>query len=99
RPPTPTLFPYTTLFRSDLPDADDGIDASGVLSDGTILFGAVSYTWEGERYSTKGWKASAYVLASKDDGATWSPPVPVDAAPFARSEEHTSELQSRFDLV
>jgi len=67
----------------DLPDADDGIDASGVLSDGTILFGAVSYTWEGERYSTKGWKASAYVLASKDDGATWSPPVPVDAAPFA----------------
>lgn len=67
----------------DVPDADDGIDASGVLSDGTILFGAVSYTWEGERYSTNGWKASAYVLASKDDGATWSQPVRVDAAPFA----------------
>ena len=67
----------------DLPDADDGIDASGVLSDGTILFGAVSYTWEGVRYSMNGWKASAYVLASRDEGETWSPPVRVDAAPFA----------------
>src|SRR5262249_22581391 len=58
----------------DLPDADDGIDASGVLSDGTILFGAVSYTWNGERYSFEGWKASAYVILSKDHGVTWSAP-------------------------
>jgi Neuraminidase (sialidase) len=67
----------------DVPDADDGIDASGVLADGTIVFGAVSYTWDGERYSTNGWKASSHVLTSRDGGATWSAPVRVDAAPFA----------------
>src|SRR5207247_7255432 len=56
RPPTSTLFPYTTLFRSDRvtvgPDADGGL-----------------ITW------------------TSSDGSR------------VRSEEHTSELQSRVDLV
>src|SRR5437868_8878238 len=65
RPPSSTLFPYTTLFRSDLPDVrpgrplvapepgDPGIERREVLVQGLNK----------------------------------------------RSEEHTSELQSRFDLV
>src|SRR3712207_7595094 len=31
RPPRSTLFPYTTLFRSDGPDADTVIDANDVV--------------------------------------------------------------------
>src|SRR2546422_6909845 len=31
RPPRSTLFPYTTLFRSDDADADAAIDGRGVL--------------------------------------------------------------------
>src|SRR5438067_8731052 len=63
RPPSSTLFPYTTLFRShvhaDHPFAlliDDRVDRDRRLADGAI----------------------------PDD---------------QRSEEHTSELQSRFDIV
>src|SRR5699024_11976368 len=58
RPATSTLFPYTTLFRSD--------GARGDAADGG-----------GRR------RLSAGRSAAGED----------------RSEEHTSELQSRFDLV
>src|SRR5438105_10415193 len=58
RPPRPTLFPYTTLFRSlhDRRPERGGIDLAG----------------------------PSVVHQRVDDG---------------RSEEHTSELQSRVDLV
>src|SRR6202046_5798428 len=55
RPPRSTLFPYTTLFRSN----DTATTERGLMSTGCN-----------------------------------APPYP-----FMRSEEHTSELQSRFDLV
>src|SRR6266496_6014886 len=51
RPPRSTLFPYTTLFRSE--------------------------NWL----------------------RCWIPPIPLPAQLIFRSEEHTSELQSRRDLV
>src|SRR5690349_22149123 len=62
RPPRSTLFPYTTLFRSDLAAAVDGIPGLSVAAvpDSTLLS-----------------------LVTDD----------------SRSEEHTSELQSRRDLV
>src|SRR6266513_2333472 len=56
RPPRSTLFPYTTLFRSD----------------GTVSAEPGSHGWTNY---------------GKDDYCA------------IRSEEHTSELQSRFDLV
>src|SRR2546429_5052810 len=72
RPPRSTLFPYTTLFRSERatnrapapsanPHAETGysIDPSGV---------------DGDR-------------------------VPLGSIEYPRSEEHTSELQSRLHLV
>src|SRR5206468_12962391 len=65
RPPRPTLFPYTTLFRS--------------LTDTTPL----SAEWYLDSIYAKGYAgALAWSLVVGD-----------------RSEEHTSELQSRSDLV
>src|SRR5437868_8429906 len=64
RPPTSTLFPYTTLFRSDAPRGRRALGhpaARGLLVQG--------------RDRRRGVRLRS------------------------RSEEHTSELQSRFDLV
>ena len=66
RPPRSTLFPYTTLFRSDV-GGDDKCDDDGVGDDGGHYFG------------------------DDDDGCP-------DVSGH-RSEEHTSELQSRQYLV
>src|SRR5690349_22523775 len=66
RPPSSTLFPYTTLFRS----------LQRVLA-----------TRE-ERQRRVGVGARHQAFASTFTGS-----------PFTRSEEHTSELQSRRDLV
>src|SRR5437868_11120891 len=63
RPPRSTLFPYTTLFRSE---------AAGR----TRLISS----------------ASSSDPAASEDGLQ-------AIRPRKRSEEHTSELQSRFDLV
>src|SRR5438105_8074924 len=57
-PPRSTLFPYTTLFRSQMAGA------------GFILLPALTFGW-----------------------LVTHPPIDL------RSEEHTSELQSRVDLV
>src|SRR5437868_14848236 len=66
RPPRPTLFPYTTLFRS-----------------------------------TAEWKCSpAGLYWLRRHCCLPAPALPrMPVRPSARSEEHTSELQSRFDLV
>src|SRR2546422_3428096 len=69
RPPRSTLFPYTTLFRSELSDA--GAVGKGV--------GRVIPTGPRE--------------ARPDGRLRRNPP------PELRSEEHTSELQSRLHLV
>src|SRR5438874_6395349 len=85
-PPSPTLFPYTTLFRS-------GVSA-GVWS-------VTSFTelrrdgMHADRTRRMGGEATSWVeqcLASTHG------PV-VAASDYVRSEEHTSELQSRRDLV
>src|SRR2546428_8886536 len=63
RPPRSTLFPYTTLFRSDL-------------------------LGRGRRR-----------LRPRPDRTAVGEPSDVSGARQYRSEEHTSELQSRSDLV
>src|SRR2546422_8603770 len=75
RPPRSTLFPYTTLFRSDqvtVPKAHDAFNADGSLKDA---------------------KKQAAV---EELGATLAGTI---AKLRSRSEEHTSELQSRLHLV
>ncbi len=69
-----------TIF--DRPEADDGVIASGLLADGTVLLGAVSYSWPGAAYSHEGWKANPYILRSKDSGETWEAPIAVNVQPL-----------------
>src|SRR3712207_8124118 len=82
RPPRSTLFPYTTLFRSD-------------------RFGRLlRYMWldfgGGEVYLVN----EALVRAGYAAFSTFPPDVKyVEQIREARSEEHTSELQSRQYLV
>src|SRR2546422_1640720 len=70
RPPRSTLFPYTTLFRSQL--ADD--PKSDYMAHTVAMFA---------NYADRPREALA-VMQGRDAG---------------RSEEHTSELQSRLHLV
>src|SRR5207249_5831315 len=89
-PPTSTLFPYTTLFRSA------GFDNSGEsLSMSPALL---------NKYLQAAREAGDHLVLTPD-GFAFSPHpmlVETDREKYAiqrRSEEHTSELQSRFDLV
>src|SRR3712207_7427082 len=87
RPPRSTLFPYTTLFRSEArlhaPDAEDHRTRHpvGALGRGQGLVPLLA-------------ELGAALQALGRDGA-------VDVIPDRpdRSEEHTSELQSRQYLV
>src|SRR3712207_7283159 len=87
RPPRSTLFPYTTLFRSDL------------LLGGPLAAGAAPLPPAGRSGSGKPSDAA--------HSAAGAPGRPVHAAAGTRaarrhpprSEEHTSELQSRQYLV
>src|SRR3712207_7224545 len=87
RPPRSTLFPYTTLFRSLL----TAVAALTTLGpDATLETTAVAGATPGE-----------VVLVGGGD-PTLSRTVPsltYPGAPTVRSEEHTSELQSRQYLV
>src|SRR5687768_18245248 len=84
RPPRSTLFPYTTLFRSEQFEITDAMRAAiDVESDGW----PVEFTSTGIRSFARG------------VGITDTVYYDVAAAQAARSEEHTSELQSRLHLV
>src|SRR3712207_7392606 len=88
RPPRSTLFPYTTLFRS-------GIDL--VMP---IFFSAMIVPlWKGVR-SAIPWAVAGVVALAVDSMAPGYLFIVVGALAGAlRSEEHTSELQSRQYLV
>src|SRR5699024_12721913 len=68
RPPRSTLFPYTTLFRSELVHRTEHVDRGEARADGVTFVALAALGVEA-------------------------------VGPVQRSEEHTSELQSRFDLV
>src|SRR3712207_8297397 len=84
RPPRSTLFPYTTLFRSDF--VQPWLSGLGV----TAFVAFVGFLVGGPAGSLK-----AGVVAGLLLGALASPTL----VGVARSEEHTSELQSRQYLV
>src|SRR5437660_3067597 len=86
RPLRSTLFPYTTLFRSDVRDSVApaiGLDPDQVKVNVTLMGGGFGRRLEHD-YAVEA------ALVSKAVNA----PVKV-----VRSEEHTSELQSRGHLV
>src|SRR5699024_12817709 len=76
RPPRSTLFPYTTLFRSEDEDDTPG------LKDG--------FDWYMSPEDKSKYE-EIYTANRNQRGEI--------ACMYPRSEEHTSELQSRFDLV
>src|SRR3712207_7833530 len=95
RPPRSTLFPYTTLFRSPQPlghRTQEGV-ARGVAARVVDLLEAVEVDEQ---------QGGLPAVALRPvDGAVEHAPEQraVGQAREARSEEHTSELQSRQYLV
>src|SRR5690625_7050994 len=77
-----TLFPYTTLFRSQLAPGEGSSNASQVRADLTAL--AVD--------DMASDTLCCFILMKENASRFYSPAV-------ERSEEHTSELQSRGHLV
>src|SRR5699024_11335639 len=97
RPPCSPSLPYTTLFRSGRRD-----DVPDLLASADVLVSTSA--WEGQPINVQEALAAGVPVVATDVGGTGE--VTGDAArlvpypdPDARSEEHTSELQSRFDLV
>src|SRR5207249_6487408 len=94
-PPDSTPFPYTTLFRSWL---DRIVAAVPLLS--VFLWLCMLYAWEVRNHPSP-WLFSDELefsqlsrsIAETGHAARRGEPH------YFRSEEHTSELQSRFDIV
>src|SRR3712207_7045843 len=85
RPPRSTLFPYTTLFRSE-----DGVLL--LLLVGTL--GRLGRRLRGGRRHRR-----RPLLQRRRRGLASDRRLPHRGADLVRSEEHTSELQSRQYLV
>src|SRR3712207_8843509 len=84
RPPRSTLFPYTTLFRSRLA-VDDGLaDDVGRRQRAVAPDARVIVAAPGDELTGAGDRVEAELVRAARD---------------VRSEEHTSELQSRQYLV
>src|SRR5205823_14789628 len=94
-PPPPTLFPYTTLFRSAnvqididrLKSAIKGLDVEPYLP--AVAPGRVEHWLWNEHYPTE----EAFLFAIADVMHEEYKAI-TDAGIVVRSEEHTSELQS-----
>src|SRR3712207_7400615 len=85
RPPRSTLFPYTTLFRSKtLPNEDEDCVFEDITGHNTC--GRFAYYW----VTYGGIDVFGYPISET---------VEEDGVSVQRSEEHTSELQSRQYLV
>src|SRR5207249_11833406 len=98
RPPTSPLFPYTTLFRSQVTTASLPHYPLGVSLALARQLGADSV----ELALTPALLRQGAEHARQLSEARGVPVRILSLAPLgraARSEEHTSELQSRFDLV
>src|SRR5204862_6565191 len=95
-PHTPTLFPYTTLFRSQAAPLDEiGLPARAEEAGEVDLVQVIeSLVWIGG-----GADRRDRLLAEHRGVHERVPVVAVAAVGIERSEEHTSELQSRRDLV
>src|SRR5690349_23927568 len=89
RPHCSTLFPYTTLFRS--------VGRAEFLWAFALLMAVVAVVLV--RMGFEGFSREA--LLARDAGLRnpLGRAIAAVRASFARSEEHTSELQSRRDLV
>src|SRR3712207_8023905 len=81
RPPRSTLFPYTTLFRSQARPADPGE--------------VLTRDFDGRDRGARTGRSFMHQITRHEGAETMTTTHPIDN----RSEEHTSELQSRQYLV
>src|SRR5690349_23319634 len=84
RPPSSTLFPYTTLFRSTLCAVEHRVRLDPAAR-------AAGQVEEGSQYRDLGARAEGSGRVVREHLKAF--------LEHLRSEEHTSELQSRRDLV
>src|SRR3712207_7696794 len=91
RPPRSTLFPYTTLFRSV---ENQQYTVTGVLP-GECALVTDPVTGAPRNFPILQPDGTTTEAAIGEQGASEATPPP----PGSRSEEHTSELQSRQYLV
>src|SRR2546429_7974552 len=96
RPPRSTLFPYTTLFRSRLVHQEVLAEVNKGLR--KILDLDPTYEIDDTRADLRK-SPSAKTKAIQGKRTLITPPDPADVLLNDRSEEHTSELQSRLHLV
>src|SRR3712207_8890923 len=88
RPPRSTLFPYTTLFRSD------------GIRDKVINGQVVPFEFQLMTYTTEtGVQAATLMKECLEQIGVIANVKPTEFVVMQRSEEHTSELQSRQYLV
>src|SRR5207247_5103660 len=87
RPPISALFPYTTLFRSEVGDRDADLHRCAAFLPRDAHETAHRLNDDVERRPVRIWPVETPAGHRRVDEAR------------VRSEEHTSELQSRVDLV
>src|SRR2546422_3365643 len=87
RPPRSTLFPSTTLFRSDRQGQPERVHHLGIVEDVVGL-------GDHRQGRGRGGAADGKAISGADP-----PPERDGGGDRERSEEHTSELQSRLHLV
>src|SRR5437867_8113955 len=88
RPPRSTLFPYTTLFRSELTrERKASPSQPQIVFEGNVFSDIAKNHLLDQLLRQPSWSAS------HSEQHAWL------GEAVARSEEHTSELQSPYDLV
>src|SRR3712207_7440984 len=90
RPPRSTLFPYTTLFRSRLCLSRD-LMATRLHLSLVLRAGYQGCQWRP--------KLVPQGTSITPRGGAWAESAQIEKCLLTRSEEHTSELQSRQYLV
>src|SRR2546429_7938775 len=96
RPPRSTLFPYTTLFRSE-PQRAALIPALAEVKEAALRNGALGASISGSGPSVFAWATSAEMASAIREAMLQA--YRIKGLAEVRSEEHTSELQSRLHLV
>src|SRR5206468_12652600 len=98
-PPRPTLFPYPTLFRSGWYQSPKlGGDYRGGTIGASPAYSFTAHVAEVECDPETGRVSVRKIWVAHDCGRALNPVAVEGQMEGSRSEEHTSELQSRSDL-
>src|SRR5690606_41458660 len=96
-PPQSTRFPYTTLFRSSVGKcvSKQSLQESKAGAVMSVLWQEIDFTAPLKAFL----KCFAFHISSLSFSSLLFSSLPFSSILFFRSEEHTSELQSRENLV